>query len=169
MGSINLGSNGTITNLAVGGLPDNTVDNGTMADDTVGIAELSATGTASSSTYLRGDNTWAEAGGQCKAWCNFDGTGTIAIRDSFNVSSLTDRGMGEYTVNFATDFADDDFAFVGTAANYEGTNSDSYMSLSAEKAGFNVGYVQFCTQRLRFDQQPPQKKDPETIGVAVFR
>ena len=63
MGSINLGSNGTITNLAVGGIPDNTIDNGTMADDSVGIAELSATGTASSSTFLRGDNSWAAAGG----------------------------------------------------------------------------------------------------------
>lgn len=63
MGSINLGSNGTITNLAVGGIPDNTIDNGTMADDSVGIAELSATGTASSSTYLRGDNSWASIAG----------------------------------------------------------------------------------------------------------
>ena len=69
MGSINLGSNGTITNLAVGGLPDGTVDadslasnsvaNVKVADDAIGIAELSATGTASSSTYLRGDNSWA--------------------------------------------------------------------------------------------------------------
>ena len=69
MGSINLGSNGTITNLAVGGLPDGTVDadslasnsvaNVKVADDAIGIAELSATGTASSSTFLRGDNTWA--------------------------------------------------------------------------------------------------------------
>ena len=58
-GTIDLGSNGSIANLAVGGLPDNTVDNGTMADDSVGIAELSATSTASSSTFLRGDNAWA--------------------------------------------------------------------------------------------------------------
>ena len=53
------GSANTIAGLAVGGVPDNTIDNGTMADDAIGIAELSATGTASSSTFLRGDNTWA--------------------------------------------------------------------------------------------------------------
>jgi len=58
-GNIDLGTNGTITDLAVGGVPDNTIDNGAMADDAIGVAELSATGTASSSTYLRGDNTWA--------------------------------------------------------------------------------------------------------------
>ena len=58
-GNIDLGTNGTITDLAVGGVPDNTIDNGAMADDAIGVAELSATGTASSSTYLRGDNSWA--------------------------------------------------------------------------------------------------------------
>jgi hypothetical protein len=43
--------------------PDNSVGNSAMADDAIGLAELSATGTASSSTFLRGDNSWAEAGG----------------------------------------------------------------------------------------------------------
>jgi hypothetical protein len=40
--------------------------------------------------------------GIAKAWVNFDGTGTVAIRDSFNVSSITDNGTGDYTVNFTT-------------------------------------------------------------------
>ena len=63
------GSNNTVAGLAVGGLPDgstdadalasNAVTNVKVADDAIGVAELSATGTASSSTYLRGDNSWA--------------------------------------------------------------------------------------------------------------
>ena len=53
------GSAITVAGVAAGGINDNVVDNGTMADDAIGIAELSATGTASSSTYLRGDNSWA--------------------------------------------------------------------------------------------------------------
>jgi len=57
------GSANTIGGLAVGGVPDNTIDNGCLADDAVGIADLSATGTASSSTFLRGDNAWAAPGG----------------------------------------------------------------------------------------------------------
>ena len=61
--AIVINGSGTVTGLSAGGLPDNTVDNGTMADDAIGVAELSATGTASNSTYLRGDNTWAAAGG----------------------------------------------------------------------------------------------------------
>jgi len=41
-----------------------------------------------------------EKGQLCKAWVNFNGLNTIAIRDSFNVSSLTDNGNGDYTVTF---------------------------------------------------------------------
>jgi hypothetical protein len=40
--------------------------------------------------------------GIAKAWVNFNGTGTVAIRDSFNVSSITDLGTGSYAVNFTT-------------------------------------------------------------------
>lgn len=36
----------------------------------------------------------------CRAWVNFNGTGTVAIRASFNVSSITDNGTGNYTINF---------------------------------------------------------------------
>ena len=57
------GTANTVAGVAAGGINDNVVDNGTMADDAIGIAELSATGTASSSTFLRGDNTWSQAGG----------------------------------------------------------------------------------------------------------
>ena len=46
----------------------------------------------------------------CRAWVNFNGTGTVAIRGSSNVSSITDNGTGRYTVNFATAMEDADFA-----------------------------------------------------------
>ena len=44
--------------------------------------------------------------GSAKAWVNFNGTGTVAIRASYNVSSITDNGTGDYTVNFTTAMAD---------------------------------------------------------------
>lgn len=47
---------------------------------------------------------------QCTAWVNFNGTGTVAIRDSFNVSSITDNGTGDYTVNFATPMANSNYS-----------------------------------------------------------
>jgi len=51
----------------------------------------------------------------CRAWVNFNGTGAVAIRASGNVSSITDNGTGDYTVNFATAMADANYC-VGVAA-----------------------------------------------------
>ena len=48
--------------------------------------------------------------GTAKAWVNFNGTGTVAIRRAFNVSSITDNGTGDYTVNFTTAMPDADYA-----------------------------------------------------------
>ena len=48
--------------------------------------------------------------GTAKAWVNFNGTGTIAFRASFNTASITDGGVGNYTVNFATALSDANYA-----------------------------------------------------------
>ena len=58
--------------------------------------------------------------GVCRAWVNFNGTGTVAIRASFNVSSITDNGTGDYTVNMTNALVDADFSAVadgGVSAN----------------------------------------------------
>jgi hypothetical protein len=46
-----------------------------------------------------------------KAWVNFNGTGTVAIRQSGNVTSITDNGTGNYTINFTTAMVDADYAY----------------------------------------------------------
>ena len=56
------------------------------------------------------DSNGTECGQFCRAWVNFDGTGTVAIRDNFNVSSITDNGAGDYTVNFTTAMANANYA-----------------------------------------------------------
>lgn len=48
--------------------------------------------------------------GSAKAWVNFNGTGTVAIRAAFNVSSITDNGTGQYTLNFTTALSDANYA-----------------------------------------------------------
>jgi len=58
-----------------------------------------------------------EIGQICKAWVNFDGTGTIAMRDNFNVSSITDGGTGVYTANFTTAMANANYASVVSTGN----------------------------------------------------
>lgn len=52
------------------------------------------------------DGNGTQIGTLCRAWVNFNGGGTVAIRSSFNVSSITDNGTGNYTVNFTTALPD---------------------------------------------------------------
>lgn len=63
-----------------------------------------------------------------RAWANFNGEGTLAVRDSFNVSSVTDLGVGRYKVNFSTSFANANYAAVSTAGaditDYSAQNQD---------------------------------------------
>jgi hypothetical protein len=60
---------------------------------------------------------------------NFNVTSTIATRSAGNVSSITDHGTGEHTINFATALASDDYS-VGTAARRGSTNDDVLVSIS---------------------------------------
>jgi len=52
-----------------------------------------------------------------KAWVNFNGTGTVAIRDSYNVSSITDLGTGYYTVNFSTILSNTNYCAIAQRRN----------------------------------------------------
>ena len=52
--------------------------------------------------------------GLAKTWVNFNGTGTIAIRDSFSVSGLVDNGTGTYGVNFSSSFSNGDYSATST-------------------------------------------------------
>jgi len=55
--------------------------------------------------------------GVCRAWVNFNGTGTVAIRASFNVTSITDNGTGNYTINFTTAMTDVNYSVSGYCVN----------------------------------------------------
>ena len=69
-------------------------------------------------------------GYMARAWVNFNGTGTVAIRASGNVSSITDNGTGDYTVNFTTAMSD---------ANYA-VNGFTVKASSAARAGCFINY-----------------------------
>ena len=96
--------------------------------DASGILELQTNDTTAitvdGSQVVSFDNNFGTVAGlpsyQCRAWVNFNGTGTVAIRASGNVSSITDNGTGNYTVNFTTAMPDVNFSAVadgGVSAN----------------------------------------------------
>ena len=53
--------------------------------------------------------------GSAKAWVNFNGTGTVAVRDSMNVASLTDNGVGNYAVNISSAFSNANYSYSVTS------------------------------------------------------
>ena len=71
--------------------------------------------------------------GIAKAWVNFDGSATVSIRASFNVSSVTRNTTGKYTVNFTTAMPSANYVISGTAVN-TATSSDSYRVLAIGSA-----------------------------------
>ena len=59
-----------------------------------------------------------------KAWVNFNGTGTPGIRESYNVSSITDTATGRYTINFSTALFNANFCFAGTTGSGRDIQND---------------------------------------------
>ena len=78
------------------------------------INELSGLATAAQGT-LADTAVQPNDSSVTKAWVNFDGTGTVAIEDSFNVASITDIGVGYYTVNISSNMSNGGYAMAGSA------------------------------------------------------
>jgi len=76
------------------------------------------------------------ANGTAKAWVNFNGGGTVAIRASYNVSSITDKGTGDYRVNFTTAMADVNYAVTTSATGFGWVAPDTYATGSVELTTF---------------------------------
>jgi|9_EtaG_2_1085328.scaffolds.fasta_scaffold23390_4 hypothetical protein len=83
-----------------------------MAIDTSGQVTIRGEGSATTTNLQQG---------LAKCWINFDGSGTIATRDSFNVSGITDDATGRYTVSINNDMANDDYAVL----NYTSGSTNS--------------------------------------------
>ena len=73
-----------------------------------------------------------------RAWVNFNGTGTVAIRASGNVSSITDNGTGDYTVNFTTAMPDANYNVCLGQVGYWNTNTVTTLLI---KAGVNPNHT----------------------------
>lgn len=96
-----------------------------------------------------------------KAWVNFNGTGTVAIRAAGNVSSITDNGTGDYTVNFTTALADANYSPQGFSVLSGGTyTSVNQSTLTPTASALRISTFVYSTGAF---------KDPEFVNVAIFR
>jgi hypothetical protein len=98
--------------------------------------------------------------GLCKAWVNFNGTGGVQIRAAYNVSSITDNGTGDYTVNFTTAMPDANYAWSGSSRS---ASSNGWINGNAAQAQTTT------TLRISSVTAPISGVDASEILIAVFR
>jgi hypothetical protein len=91
----------------------------------------------------------------CRAWVNFNGTGTVAIRSSGNVTSITDNNTADYTVNFTNAMPDANYSATGLA------NGGANMYVKAST--YAAGSFRFVTG------SDSANNDATTVSIAIFR
>lgn len=101
--------------------------------------------------------------GICKSWVNFNGTGTVAIRDSFNVSSITDNGTGDYTVNFTTAMPNANYGIVASAGG-----RDNVIGRDTTMSGVPIAVPTTSAVRIRSASSAGADADAAYVSVAVF-
>ena len=173
-GTFTIASPGTSTNRTLT-LPDET---GTFlvgtqpAGDIVGTtATQTLTNKSIVATQLTGDvaaariTTALNASGSapiyaCRAWVNFNGTGTVAIRASGNVSSITDNGTGDYTVNFTTAMPDANYCW----STSSGRTANDVNFANQSRSDPTTSALRFVTLNVSF-----VATDMTFCAVAIFR
>lgn len=116
----------------------------------------------SSSPPVFQNTSGTEVGTLCRAWVNFNGTGTVAIRAQFNVSSITDVGTGLYTVNFTTAMADANYGALLTFENPDGNTAPVGFLDSTRPQ--TTGGVTVCLH-----QSGVGNLDRARLAVSIFR
>lgn len=107
----------------------------------------------------------APVNGTAKAWVNFNGTGVVAIRASFNVASITDNGTGDYTVNFTTPMIDANYGVTVTGGAWTGAYNVTQV---------NDTTTPYLTSSIRIasvaqSAGTPTAYDSPYVNLAVFR
>ena len=120
MSSIKLSPNASGTGEFTIAAPNSNTNRTLTLPDATGTIQVSGNPISGTTGSFSGDLSFNSGYGSaavaygCRAWVNFNGTGTVAIRASGNVSSITDNGTGDYTVNFTTAMPDANYSVIAT-------------------------------------------------------
>ena len=101
---------------------------------------------------------------RCRAWVRFNGYGTVAVRGSGNVSSITDHGVGDYTVNFTTAMEDTNYG-IALGVDGDGTGDNRIVCQNDGRADPTTGSVPVKTSQSKAESA----SDCEQITVVIFR
>ena len=153
---------GTNTNInsAAGNLTFQTDTANAITFNTNGTTEQARIDSAGLFKFNSGYGSVATAYG-CRAWVNFNGTGTVAIRASGNVSSITDNGVGDYNVNFTTAMPDVNYSVFGMGML---NRRVQYAS-----ATFGTGVQSVGAVNILNTDSSTTATDDQCVNVCVFR
>jgi len=104
--------------------------------------------------------------GLAKAWVNFNGTGTVAIRQALNVSSITDNGTGDYVVNFTTAMPDANYSVIAGAREAVDNSSTTNRVVAPRRTTSSVATTSVRLGAVYFNDTVT---DVESCYAAIFR
>ena len=155
-------SNVTTAKIANGNVTEGKIGTGAVTVDKIGAAAVTA-------AKLDGAQTGTAPIYGARAWVNFNGTGTVAIRASGNVSSITDNSTGDYTVNFATAMPDANYAVNAMTTSSDGANSFNGAAIMFGSTPLTTGASQMTTSSVRVVSKQIGYADTDVIAVAIYR
>lgn len=109
--------------------------------------------------------------GSAKAWVNFNGQGTVAIREAYNVGSITDNGNGDYTVNFTTALTDANYCVTHMcrSVNTNGNRGVSGAQLTDAASLPTASSFRIFTAYGSTASSDGSKEDQDYIMLGIFR
>jgi hypothetical protein len=158
-------------------IADGAIGTAKIADDAVTTAKIAA-GAVIPADLSTGAPSWDSSGVlsfnsgygstavayACRSWVSFNGTGTVAIRGSGNVSSITDNGTGLYTVNFTTAMPDANYGWTGSVKD-DGASAP-FLSTAASVSTPIYSTTQLKVQSWTYAGSP---YDSSAVTVTIFR
>ena len=151
---IAINGSGTVTGVSVGGLPDGIVDTDMIAANAVTDAKENLSGIA-------------------QAWINFNGDGTPTARSSYNVSTITDHGTGDFTINFTNNMSNTNYIVIGFANDETSRvcivgNESFSRDVSPNRDAFAVGSARMPTAYISGTNGETNNVDCSQVYLAFF-
>ena len=120
---------------------------------------------ASSAAPVFQNSSGTEKGQLVKVWVQIDGTGTVGIRDDFNVSSIGDEGTGNYRVNFSNSMSNTNYCVTAIGCQYSTFSSNSHID--------GVQITNYATSSIDVicfgsTQNPTSRDDFEHVNLTVI-